>query len=89
MTGPPAHLGRAGRSYQQAGDFVIGNDIWRQGFYAQVAYRPRDSANRFLQKLEAVYRYSYVNIQGIDPTMLTLGPATYPTPVDVPVTSTY
>ncbi|HLW65710.1 MAG TPA: hypothetical protein VKS79_10350 [Gemmataceae bacterium] len=72
-----------GALYQQAGD-IIGTDIVRQGFYGQLAYRPRDSANRFLQKLEFVYRYSYVNFQGIDPTTLTIG--TYPTPVDVPVT---
>ena len=68
---------------QQAGDFM-GSDIQRQGFYSQIAYRARDCPNPYLQKLEFVYRYSYVNIQGIDPTALTL--SVYPTPVDVPVT---
>jgi len=71
-----------GMTYQQAGTFVFEN-IRRQGFYAQVAYRPRDLPNGFLQKLELVYRYSYVDIRGIDPTTLDL--STFSTPVDVPV----
>jgi len=77
-----------GMSFQQAGSFVgttglTSNDIRRQGFYGQVAYRPRDLANRILKNTEAVYRYSYVDFHGIDPASLDL--STFSTPVDVPV----
>jgi hypothetical protein len=77
-----------GMMFQQAGSFVgttglTSNDIRRQGFYAQVAYRPRDLANRILKNTELVYRYSYVDFHGIDPTSLDL--TTFSTPVDVPV----
>jgi hypothetical protein len=71
-----------GETYQQAQSFGLPR-IMRQGMYAQVAYRPRDCCNRFLQNTELVYRYSYVNFQGIDPTTLDL--TTFATPVDVPV----
>ena len=71
-----------GMMNQQAGPFLP-NDITREGFYAQIAYRPRDCSNQYLQNLELIYRYSYVNFQGIDPNALDL--TTYDTPVDVPV----
>jgi hypothetical protein len=71
-----------GMTYQHAQSF-IDNNIRRQGFYGQVAYRPLDLPNSFLQKTELVYRYSYVDIRGIDPTALDL--TTFATPVDVPV----
>jgi hypothetical protein len=71
-----------GMTWQQAGNF-IGNNIRRQGFYTQIAYRPWDASNRFLQNLEGIYRYGYVDIRGIDPTTLDL--TTFSTPVDVPV----
>jgi hypothetical protein len=71
-----------GKTYQQAGSFGQDN-IRRQGFYVQSAYRPRDAANRYLRNFEAVYRYSYVAFRGIDPTTLDL--TTFSTPVDVPV----
>jgi hypothetical protein len=70
-----------GMTHQQAQPF-LGADITRQGFYGQVAYRPRDSHNRYLQNIELVYRYAYVNFSGIDPTTLDL--TTYSTPMDVP-----
>jgi hypothetical protein len=70
-----------GMTYQQAKPF-LDNNICRQGLYAQVAYRPRDCPNRYLQNMELVYRYSYVNFSGIDPTTLDL--TTYATPIDVP-----
>ena len=78
-----------GITYEQTASFagtpgLVANDIRREGFYGQVAYRPYDCSNRFLQNTELVYRYSYVNIRGIDPTALDL--TTYATPVDVPVT---
>jgi hypothetical protein len=72
-----------GMTYQQAQPFLA-TDITRKGFYAQLAYRPRDCSNKYLQNVEAVYRYSYVDFKGIDPTALTL--STYATPIDVPVT---
>ncbi len=71
-----------GMTYQQTEPFLA-TDITRQGFYAQAAYRPRDSHNAYLQNVEVIYRYSYVNFKGIDPTTLDL--TTYATPVDVPV----
>jgi hypothetical protein len=71
-----------GQMWQQAASFGF-NDIIRWGFNGQVAYRPRHLPNGFLQKLEFVYRYGYVNFSGIDPTTLNL--SSYTTPVDVPV----
>jgi hypothetical protein len=71
-----------GKMWEQTAGF-IGTNIWRQGVYAQLAYRPRDCANHFLQNLEFVYRYSFVEFGGIDPTLLDL--TTFGTPMDVPV----
>jgi len=70
-----------GMTYQQATPFLP-SDITRQGGWAQVAYRPRDCPCKYLQNVEAVYRYCYVDFQGIDPTTLDL--TTYATPIDVP-----
>jgi hypothetical protein len=71
-----------GMSYQQARSFGF-PDITRKGFYAQVAYRPRECPNKYLQNTEVVYRYSHVDFTGIDPTTLDL--TTFSTPIDVPV----
>ncbi len=71
-----------GMTVQQAQPFLT-NDITRQGFYAQVAYRPIDCSTKLIQNLEFVYRYSYVDFRGLDPALLTL--SSYTTPVDVPV----
>jgi len=71
-----------GMTYQEAGSFGFPN-IRRQGFYVQGAYRPRDCANQYLQNVELVYRYAYVDFRGIDATTLDL--TTFSTPVDVPV----
>jgi hypothetical protein len=71
-----------GVNFQQAYD-LIGSNIRREGMYTQVAYRPRDASNQYLQKLEFVYRYSYVNFKGIDPTLI--DPTTYATPIDTPI----
>jgi hypothetical protein len=71
-----------GMNYQETGSFLA-NNIRRQGFYGQVAYRPRDLPNGVLQQTELVYRYGYVDIRGLDPTTLTL--SSYSTPTDVPV----
>jgi TolA-binding protein len=72
-----------GMTYQHAADFVGKENIRRQGFYAQVAYRPWDCCNKYIQNLEFVYRYGYTDFKGIDPTALDL--STFSTPVDVPV----
>jgi hypothetical protein len=71
-----------GMAFQQAGTF-LGANIRREGFYAQVAYRPRDCANRYLQNVELVYRYGYVTFPGIDAFELNL--SSFSTPVDVPI----
>ena len=71
-----------GQMNQQAGSFGF-DDIRRQGVHAQVVYRPRHLPNGFLQNLEFVYRYGYVDFRGIDPTTLDL--TKYSSPVDVPV----
>src|SRR5262249_12589706 len=57
--------------------------IRRRGFYAQVAYRPYDASNPFLQNLEGVFRYSRARFRGIDPTGLDL--TQFDTPVAAPV----
>jgi hypothetical protein len=71
-----------GRTNQQAQPF-LNEDIRRQGFYAQIAYRPKDLVVRYLQNVELVYRYAFVEFKGIDPTGLDL--TTFGTPMDVPV----
>jgi hypothetical protein len=71
-----------GMTQQQAGSFIPCH-IRRQGFYAQAAYRPCDCSNKYVQNVELVYRYSWVDFSGIDPTTLDL--TTFATPVDVPV----
>jgi hypothetical protein len=52
-----------GETFQHTADF-IGNNILRRGGFAQIAYRPYDVANRWLQKTEAVFRYSVARIKG-------------------------
>jgi hypothetical protein len=76
-----------GMTWQHTGSFAttpgLTGNIRRQGFYTQIAYRPYDIANRILQRMEAVYRYSYVDFRGIDATKLDL--TTFASPIDVPV----
>jgi hypothetical protein len=62
---------------------LIGRDIDRAGFYAQLAYRPYDVSNRFLQRLELVGRYSMERFGGIDPAQLDF--TTFSDPTFVPV----
>jgi hypothetical protein len=40
--------------------------IHRSGMYAQVAYRPYNSTNRYFQKMEGVFRFDHVQFDGID-----------------------
>jgi hypothetical protein len=69
-------------NFQQAFSY-IGHDIRRQGFYAQVAYRPYELDHCILNKLEGVIRYSKVWFKGIDP--MQLDPTAFASPIDVPV----
>jgi hypothetical protein len=70
-----------GMAYQQAGSFGFA-PIRREGFYTQLAYRPREVPCKYLQNLELVYRYAYVTFPGIDVNELDL--TAFGTPVDVP-----
>jgi hypothetical protein len=70
-----------GMAYQQAGSFGFA-PIRREGFYTQLAYRPREVPCKYLQNLELVYRYSYVTFPGIDVNELDL--TAFGTPMDVP-----
>lgn len=40
--------------------------IHRFGFYGQLAYRQYDNANRYLRKLEGVFRFDHVQFDGIN-----------------------
>jgi hypothetical protein len=71
-----------GMTYQQAGTF-LNAPIRREGFYAQLAYRPWEAGNKYIQRTELVYRYGYVTFPGIDGNQLDL--TTFGTPMDVPV----
>lgn len=71
-----------GLTNQQAKPFLAEN-ITRQGFWAQLAYRPRDAVNKHVQNVEFVYRYTYASFGGINANGLDL--STYGTPIDVPV----
>jgi hypothetical protein len=71
-----------GQTFQETGSFGNPN-IRRRGLYTQIAYRAWDCPNRYLRNLEGVYRYSYADFHGIDPTALDL--TTFSTPTDVPV----
>jgi hypothetical protein len=55
--------------HQQAASY-IGNNIRRQGMYAQLAYRAMDSDCEWLRRLEVAVRYSRVWFRGIDPTQI-------------------
>jgi hypothetical protein len=70
-------------TYQQATNYVVGNNIRRKGYYAQVAYRPYDCEHCILRNLEIAARYSRVWFHGIDPNLL--DPTAFATPIDVPV----
>jgi hypothetical protein len=71
-----------GSAYQQVGSFQRA-PIRRQGFYAQVAYRPWEVPCKYVQNLEFVYRYSYVTFPGLNTGELDL--TTFGTPMDVPL----
>jgi hypothetical protein len=72
----------AGQTFQNTTPF-IGNNILLQGLYAQIAYRPYDVANQYLQKTEAVFRYSLFRGSGYTPNQLDLTAFTFRNQVPV------
>jgi hypothetical protein len=54
-----------GNTYEITKPF-IGNNIRREGLYAQIAYRDYQSLNKHLQRLEYLFRYSDAFFHGID-----------------------
>jgi hypothetical protein len=81
-----------GTTWQQAPSAVVNSNtgntvpqgnIRREGLYAQVAYRPYDARNKYLQRTEVVYRFGWADFHGIDPNNLVV--SSYSTPIDVPV----
>jgi hypothetical protein len=57
---------------------IVGNNIVLRGMYSQIAYRPYNAANRYLQKTEAVFRYSWFEGSGYNPSAIDLTAFTYP-----------
>ncbi len=81
-----------GSNYQQAPPTVVNantmasipqGNIRREGLYGQVAYRPYDARNKYLQRTEYVYRFSWADFHGINASALDL--STYDTPIDAPL----
>ncbi len=66
----------AAQTFQNTVPF-IGTNILLQGLYAQLAYRPYDVSNRFLQRTEAVFRYSVFRGSGYTPDQLDLTQFTF------------
>ncbi len=66
----------AAQTFQNTTPF-IGTNILLQGLYAQIAYRPYDVSNFFLQRTEAVFRYSVFRGSGYTPDQLDLTAFTF------------
>jgi hypothetical protein len=62
-----------GNNYEDVKTF-IGNNIRREGLYAQIAYRNYASLHQHRQRLEYVFRYSDAFFHGINQSTLTTGP---------------
>jgi hypothetical protein len=62
-----------GNNYEQLRDF-IGNNLRREGLYAQVAYRNYRSLHQHIQRLEYVFRFSDAFFHGFDQSRLNLSP---------------
>jgi hypothetical protein len=58
--------------------FFIGHNMLLEGLYAQLAYRPYHVANPYLQKTEAVVRYSVFRGSGYIPGQIDLTAFTFP-----------
>jgi hypothetical protein len=67
----------AAQNFQKTA-FVIGHNLLSQGLYAQLAYRPYHVANPYLQKTEAVVRYSVFRGSGYNPAQIDLTALTFP-----------
>ncbi len=59
-----------GDNYEATRQF-IGNNIHREGFYSQIAYRDYRSIQKHRQRLEYVFRFSEARFQGIDQASVT------------------
>ncbi len=62
-----------GNNYENVKTF-IGNNIRREGLYAQLAYRNYASLHQHLQRLEYVFRFSDAFFHGINQSTLKTGP---------------
>jgi hypothetical protein len=71
-----------GNNFERTASF-IGNNISREGLYAQVAYRDYQSMHKHMQRLEYVFRFSDSFFHGIDQTGINL--KSYPTPMNAPL----
>ncbi len=73
-----------GEAYENVQAF-LGNNIRRQGMYAQLAYRNYASLRQHLQRLEYVFRFSDAFFHGIDQSKIDL--ASYTPLVNAPIDS--
>jgi hypothetical protein len=71
-----------GDNYERTKPF-IGNNIHREGFYTQVAYRDYQSIQKHRQRLEYVFRFSDARFQGINQASVT--PSAFNPPATSPV----
>jgi hypothetical protein len=71
-----------GNMFEQTQPF-IGNNIRREGLYAQLAYRNYQSMHKHLQRLEPVFRFSEARFDGINQAGLNI--QAYSSPVQAPV----
>ena len=73
-----------GQNYERTRPF-IGNNIDRNGFYTQLAYRNYQSIHKHLQRLEYVFRFSDARFRGIDQAAVASNVSSFATPMDAPV----
>jgi hypothetical protein len=71
-----------GDNYERTKPF-IGNNINREGFYTQLAYRDYNSIQKHRQRLEYVFRFSEARFQGINQSSVT--PSAFEPPATAPV----
>ncbi|HMB02255.1 MAG TPA: hypothetical protein VKP69_00770, partial [Isosphaeraceae bacterium] len=71
-----------GNMYERTKPF-IGNNIRREGLYAQVAYRDYRSIRKHLQRMEYVFRFSDAYFHGIDQAKI--DPTAFDSPMAAPV----
>ncbi len=73
-----------GQNYERTKSF-IDNNINRNGFYTQLAYRDYQSIHKQLQRLEYVFRFSDARFHGIDQASIAANVSSFATPMDAPV----